>query len=291
MHLELSQSLPYLFYMIGLNTYNPYVKTNLPSCRIRLSTLLLAAFIFIAALITFYAQYVEHTHRSLVIINIAAVSFVFCELITCIAIVYASLTSRQRTQQFWQQFNAVLRLFRSRFAIEMDMRHLYRAYFCEITTISIIHLTHLAVNIAFNYGTYDIVVKTMSMALFTVALLMVFQILYYVRLLLHAMLLVNEKLAEQAKQVGTGSDNEWRMAYSDVWTQKLLVDNFRFIKQMHYVLWEISVIINHLFGWLVIVLFLLNAFDSVHTVYWMVWYLDRNEYWAKTKLLSKYYHT
>lgn len=280
---ELSQKFPYIFYLLGLTTFNPFSRQVSNHCN-KISVLILTVVIVLATTATFIAQCIEHSLQSLVIINVAAVSFVVTELITCLAIIYKAFAPRQLFERLWHQLRAIEKLYAFKFNENMDFKRFHRNYLCEFCAMVCINLVHIIVNIAFNYGIYDIIVKFMTLVLFTVALMTVFHMLFYVRLLLHFMQLFNERFATTNPNDFNGS----AIFRLGAWQTTMLIANFKYIKQVHFLLWDISVLINQQFGWIVVLLFLQNSFDSVHTVYWIVWYLDRNEDWAKTKLLSKY---
>lgn len=279
---QVSQTFPYLFYLFGLTTFNPFTRQITNSCN-TIPALILATVIVIATIATFIAQYIEHSLQSLVIINVAAVSFVLIECTTCFAIIYKTFAPREHTQQLWHQLKAIENVYKFKFNENVDFKCFHRKYCCEIGAMLCIHLVHIMVNIAFNYCVWDIVVKLMTLTLFTVALINTFQILFYVRLLLHFMRVFNERFS--AFEIDSKQSEIFRLG---AWQTIMLIEHFKYIKKVHYLLWDISVLVNQHFGSIIILLFLQNSFDSVHAVYWFVWYLDRHEEWAKTKLLCKY---
>lgn len=278
---DVPQRFCYPFYLLGLNSFNPFLKMNHCSAK-RIPVIILTLTVVFATITIFVSQYLEHSLRSLVVINIAAVSFIFIEFITCVIIIGKSMEPGRITENLWNNFRLIQQLYTTKFNMNIKFKQFYCIYCCEIGTMLCLHFAHIAVNILFNYGIYDIIVKFMTLVLFSVALATMFHILFYVRLLVHVMQLINERFANSF-------DMQCQIFRLDSWKQQVLINNFRFIKQIHYLVWNVSVMINKHFGWIFVSLFLQNSFDSVHTVYWIVWYLDRNEDWAKTKLLSKYF--
>lgn len=278
---DVPQRFCYPFYLLGLNSFNPHSKMNQCSAN-KIPVIILTLTVLFATITIFVSQYLEYNLHSLVVINIAAVSFIFVEFITCAIIIYKSMAPGRIVENLWQNFSSIQQLYATKFSININFNKFYRSYCWEIGALLCIHIAHITVNVLFNYGIYDIIVKFMTLVLFSVALATIFHILFYVRLLVHVMQLINERFTDSF-------DIQSQIFRLDSWKQQVLINNFRFIKQIHYLVWNVSVMINKHFGWIFVSLFLQNSFDSVHTVYWIVWYLDKNEDWAKTRLLRKYF--
>lgn len=277
---EISFTVPYIFYLIGLSPCNPRTSRKVINT---VPSLLLLFCMVVVTIATFIFQYMEHNLHTEVVINIPTVFFIFLCSFTCLTIIYKSIVSKRTIENVWQRLRSIEYIYNMHNQQPMNFKIFYRLYSVNVGVAIILHLQHIFVRISFNYGTYDIIVKSMTWLLLSVIYATMFHMVFYVRLVVFIMEQINERIL-----LFNVVNNE--IIHSNMWTQNGLMKNFKNIKQIHYLLYDISVMINQHFGWIIVSIFILIGYDSIHTAFWIVWYMERNSTAAveQAKMLSKY---
>lgn len=284
-HTEIAPIIPYIFHLTGMCSYIPYLKKNSSTINIyhKLPAITLIFAISIATIAIFIFQYREFHLHTEVVINIPAIAYVFLSSFTCLTIVSKSLIANQSIDRIWQHLANIENLYNLHHERFLDFQEFYRQYFLDIFLVAFCHIQHVTVRATFNYGIHDVIVKMLTLFLFTIVLISIFHIIFYVRLLVFMLGELNKHILDENRV-------ENRIFYTIVEKQRTLIESIKYVKRMHILLYDISVMINQYFGWILVTSFMVNSFDSVHTAFWFIWYLDRNSSMAleKAKLLSNY---
>lgn len=280
--------MPYIFHITGMCSYNPLAKQNASTSAIsmyqRLPAICLFLLISLATVVIFIYQYKEYLLHSEVIINIPVVGFIWISYCTCLTIVSKSLIASQSIDRIWHHLGQIETLHNLHFSRTIDFCVFYRHYLLDILLATFCHVLHFVVHGIFNYGLYDFIVKMLSLWLYTVILQAMFHALFYVRLLVFMMTELNKHILNDNNSI------VMRIFCTNALEQHTLIKNFKFVKQMHYLLYDISVMINQYFGWILVATFMTQVYDSVNMSFWFIWYMERNSsaLLEKAKLLSKY---
>lgn len=281
---EISYLIPYIYYLTGLTTYNPYIGTQSKSpASSRLPSICLFAYIMLATSIIFVCQYIEYMTYTEIVINIPAVAYIIVCCFTCVTIASKSLSANQAIHQIWFHLNRIGNYHKMHYTPSIDMHVFYRRFSLDIALCTYFHVQHIAVKAILNYGGIDVIVKMLTLSLLTITLHAMCHALFYIRLLLSMMAKLNDFIV-------LASPMEERIFCTDAWNERVLIERFKLIKRMYCLFYDISDLINQHFGWIFVAIFVLHAYDVVHTTFWFFWYLDRNttEPKEKAKLLSKY---
>lgn len=249
--------------------------------------MILLCFVIMASYFTYTFQYKEYLLHSDVVINVPAVGYVSLSVFTALSIIYKAFYQKEAIRNIWNFVIRIENMYHIQYNQFMDFKPFYHVYLHDVAMVSSCHLIHTGVRVIFNYGFYDLMVKSSTLSLITVVFIADLHIVFYVRLLEHLFKRFNARI-----QCSNAKDMESTVYSISVWKHHASMNTVKFIKQAHYLLWNISNMINRHFGWIVVFFLLLSAYEAVHTAFWIIWYIDHNSepdsHIEQAKLFSKY---
>lgn len=178
-------------------------------------------------------------------------------IVTIIIVFGQSVMFAERFELLYAQFATMEKLTKLRFRI--DLLEFRNWYSIKVLAVLFSHALNI-INVEYITpgNESDSVVDAYLAAIIVIALLTYFHALFYISLLRLFLKSCSENI---------------ELTISHHIQLRRFLENFKFYKQVHFKLWEISCSINHLFGWSLIFWFLHTFIMAIYMAYWTFLYL------------------
>lgn len=217
----ISQRFLFIFYAVGLSSYNPSSKSTSSQCQ-RLPAVILFLFIISTIIFAFSVQYFQYLCQG-TFGNLTAFLFITTECTTCTAIICHSFLYKCKTTNLWHKYNTIEKLYNLQHRTSMCFEKFNRNYLRDVGIIFFIHITQIAVKIQLHFGVNDVIINCTVSALLTVVLASNCHILFYVKLLVHILQHINERFRRT---------NDIQMFRFASWNHHYFITKFKHFKHI-----------------------------------------------------------
>lgn len=267
----------FFFYLLGQNSCNPHQSaarncskfTNaIPSIVSILSNLLIAV---IGIIYRYnYDGFYEQTD------SVVTYVLLVLQFITNLMMMLQSICYASDIRAIYDKVESV------RARATENMRHLIeyeqfdRQYRRSAITVATIYCASLAIKFYFTSAKTHIMVQSAQMLLLGYSLTDNVHTLFYIQLFLFLLASTTSCARGQANR----SDRQCSRLVASVqmYEHALLLANLRYIKRVHYILFDISLLINKRFGWGLVALLVMNFVEVAYSSYWI--FLYTNDYYS-----------
>lgn len=258
----------WLFYLLGQNSLNPlknrneYYNKPINVAPAILSIVLSLCIAIAGIFYRFnYNGFYEQTD-SVVTYFLLALHFATNFVTMLQSLFYAS-----DIELLLKKFETVRMQTKQYFHYDIEYEHFSKGYRRKASIVLIFFCVSALIRSFFKSAKTHIVVQTAQMLLLGYTLTDNLHALFYIQMLLFFL----SSLISCVKNLTIQSKLIYKVQLDG---NTIMANNLRYVKQIHYLLFNISMLINNRFGWSLIALMILNFVEVAYTSYWIFLYLS-----------------
>lgn len=249
----------YIFYLLGYNSYNPRTNYDIESISLttksRIPAIIHLTIAIATAAVGFYYQHFcvdfDETTNSFGI-YVLMLSFFTVNLTVC----YQTLMQSKHFHELIYQFEFIGMYFKANGMFDEHLTVFRRQFRHRIAVILIDFTVTFIVKYSLLSPRTHIIVQTCLTIQMFMANIANLHMYFFLNLLQHFIGMIPAGAVKDDLKVSVFDENA-------------VVAKFKFYKYVYTKMWEISLIINEIFGWTLLTLLLQNCIEFTYALYWV----------------------